>query len=83
MKKVLSQVLGRIKLSREEVADLEETAREFISKLNKQGIRAYVGGSLAKGTIAKTSGKQDIDIFAVFKTKSELSGFEGKLKKIK
>jgi len=80
---VLSQVLQKVKPSAQEIADLEETAKDFISELGKKKIKAYVGGSLAKGTITKTEGKQDIDIFVVFKSKEDLSKLESKLKKIK
>ncbi|MCR4284756.1 MAG: nucleotidyltransferase domain-containing protein [archaeon] len=83
MNEVLSQVLKEIKPSKEELTNLEKTANEFISELKKNNITAYIGGSLAKGTITKSKRKQDIDIFVVFSSTEEIKKFENKIKKIK
>ena len=53
MKSVLAEELSRISLSREEVLVLEGVARDFVKSLKREGVRAVVGGSLAKGTLIR------------------------------
>jgi tRNA nucleotidyltransferase (CCA-adding enzyme) len=79
---VLSMELGIISVSDEEVLRLKKISRNFISKLKKMGFDAYVGGSLAKGTLIR-KGRQDVDIFVVFDYSEDMLGFEGVLKKMK
>ncbi|MBU3923416.1 MAG: hypothetical protein KJ592_00705 [Nanoarchaeota archaeon] len=56
MKSVLAEELKLISLSREEVLRLEKIAKDFVKSLKGEGLKAFVGGSLAKGTlIRKTS----------------------------
>jgi tRNA nucleotidyltransferase (CCA-adding enzyme) len=82
VKSVLSEELGRISLSRGEVLELEKLAKGFIASLKAGGLKAFVGGSLAKGTLVKKD-KQDIDIFVVFDYSEDVGKLEGVLKKMK
>ncbi len=82
MKEVLARELGAISLSREEVLELEKIAKDFIISLKKVGVKAFVGGSLAKGTLIKRE-KQDVDIFVVFDSVERILGLERILKKMK
>jgi len=82
MKNVLMEEIERISLSRGEILRLEKLAWDFIGSLKKVGLKAYVGGSLAKNTLIKR-GKQDVDIFVVFDYGEDVVGLEkimGKLK---
>jgi len=83
MKSVLAEELTRISMSREDVLKMERIAKDFISSLKVEGVKAYVGGSLAKGTMVDREGKQDIDIFVVFDYSKDILKLEGILKKIK
>lgn len=83
MKKVLSEELKNISLSESEISELNKLAKNFIKSLNNVGLSAYVGGSLAKGTLVKKNRAQDVDIFVVFNYSEDISKLEGILKKIK
>lgn len=67
----LSEVLEDISLSKEEKNKLESISVEIVKTLKKVGVQAFVGGSLAKGTLVKKE-KQDVDIFVQFKSEKEL-----------
>ena len=82
MRSVLAEELGLISLSRAEVLELEKIAKGFIASLKKVGIKAYVGGSLAKGTLVRRD-VQDVDIFVVFDYGEDVVKLEGVLKKMK
>lgn len=92
MKDILKKEIELISLSREEILKLSKVAKEFITSLKAEGLNAYVGGSLAKGTVIKgeglfpsmdTSGEpQDVDIFVVFNYSEDIKKLEGILKKI-
>ena len=92
MKNILKEEVERISLSRGEILKLFKVAKEFIISLKKAGINAYIGGSLAKGTVIKTdslsssvdnfSELQDVDIFAVFDYSEDIVKLEKILKKI-
>jgi len=82
MKSILAEELLKISLPKDELLVLEKTAKDFIASLKANGIRAYVGGSLAKGTMVNREGKQDIDIFVVFDYSEDILGLEKILKKI-
>lgn len=91
LKEVLEEEKGKIKLPYKDVLKLSNLAREVISLLEKRGVKAYVGGSLAKGTTVLKEGKQDVDIFALFKDEKgadslgrvlEKMNFLGKLGKV-
>ncbi|MBT7102304.1 hypothetical protein HN935_02215 [archaeon] len=82
MKSVLSKELELISLSREEILRLHRVSKDFISSLKRAGLRAYVGGSLAKGTLVK-KGKQDVDIFVVFDFSEDILKLEKVLEKMK
>ena len=66
MKSILSEELKRISLSSEELLGMNKIAKDFIGSLKGKALKAFVGGSLAKGTMVNREGKQDIDIFVVF-----------------
>ncbi len=83
LQSVLKEELAVISLSREEVLSLEKIAKNFIASLKAKGIKAHVGGSLAKGTMVDREGKQDIDIFVVFDYSEDIFGLEEVLGKIK
>ena len=83
MKSVLEKELAVISLSREEVLNLQKVAKDFIKQLTSKKIKAYVGGSLAKRTLVRKHGLQDIDIFAVFDCGEEILKLEDILKKLK
>jgi len=83
MKSILASELERISLSSGEILRLKKIADGFIASLKAKGITAVVGGSLAKGTMVKREGKQDIDIFVQFDYSEDILGLEGILKKIK
>ncbi|MBU2576128.1 MAG: nucleotidyltransferase domain-containing protein [Nanoarchaeota archaeon] len=80
---ILKAELEAISLSREEILKLEKVAKSFITSFKAKGIKAYVGGSLAKGTLIKKERSQDIDIFVVFDYSEDILKLEGVLKKIK
>jgi tRNA nucleotidyltransferase (CCA-adding enzyme) len=82
MKSILAEELLKISLPKNELLVLEKTAKDFIASLKAKGIKAYVGGSLAKGTMVNRPGKQDVDIFVVFDYSEDILGLEKVLKKI-
>ncbi len=82
MQDVLTEKLKDINVSEKELKILRELANDVVLKLNKKKVKAFVGGSLAKGTLIKKE-EQDIDIFIVFENEEEVQGFEKILKKIK
>jgi len=82
MKSVLAEEVERISLSRGEVLELGKLAKGFVGSLKKAGLKAVVGGSLAKGTLVRKD-KQDVDIFVVFDYGEDVVRLEGILKKVK
>lgn len=82
MKDVLKQELEKIKVPDTEVSRLKKIANDFIRSLEKKKLKAFVGGSLAKGTLVAKS-KQDVDIFVVFEYSEDISKLGGVLKKMK
>jgi len=80
---VLAGVLEDVRPSDEEIVGLERVAKELIKDLAKKKFKAYVGGSLAKGTLVRKSGAQDVDIFVVFDYSEDIKKLEGVLKKMK
>ncbi|MFA5061067.1 MAG: nucleotidyltransferase domain-containing protein [Candidatus Pacearchaeota archaeon] len=78
---ILEEEKKKISLSSEEVKKLYETANNFIKLLKKGGLKAYIGGSLAKGTLIRKDEKQDIDIFVVFDYSEEMEKLEKFLNK--
>jgi tRNA nucleotidyltransferase (CCA-adding enzyme) len=83
VKEILKEELERIVPSNEEILNLDKSAKNFISLLKSKGLIAFVGGSLAKGTMIKKNGKQDVDIFVVFDYSEKMSKLESVLSKIK
>jgi tRNA nucleotidyltransferase (CCA-adding enzyme) len=82
--KILDSVLGRISLSRKETLDISSLAKRVAEKIKKTGkVDVFVGGSLAKGTIVRKEGKQDIDLFVVFSENKETFKLGKILKRIK
>ena len=82
MKGILKDELEIISPSRDEILKLRRIANDLIRKLKERGLRAYIGGSLAKGTMIKKDGIQDVDIFVVFDYSEDILDLEGVLKKI-
>jgi tRNA nucleotidyltransferase (CCA-adding enzyme) len=82
MKSVLAEELELISLSSNEVKSFEKIAKDFIKSLKSEGVRAYIGGSLAKGTMVKKSGKQDVDVFVVFDYSEDIGKLEGILGRV-
>ena len=83
MKDILKKEIDRISLSREESLNLEEIAKDFIKLLKKEGFKVHIGGSLAKGTVVRREGNQDVDIFVVFNYSEDIFKLERVLNKIK
>jgi tRNA nucleotidyltransferase (CCA-adding enzyme) len=81
MKDVLSEELELISVSKSEVLRLKKISADFIKSLKREGLRAYVGGSLAKGTLV-VKNIQDVDIFVVFDYSEDILKLEGILKKM-
>ena len=82
MKDILKKEVERISLSRDEILNLKKTANDFIKSLKAEKLRAYIGGSLAKGTVVQKEGKQDVDIFVVFDYSEDIFKLESILNKI-
>lgn len=69
---VLKEELRKISLSKERVDGLFGIAQEIIDEMKEGGIKAEIGGSLAKGTLIRKK-VQDIDIFVSFENEEEIS----------
>lgn len=80
VKSVLDNVLEEIYLSESEKKALNKLASDFVKKMKSVGVKAVVGGSLAKGTLVKKE-KQDVDIFIVFKDEKDLVKLDKLIKK--
>ena len=84
---VLEKVLERIKPSKEELKEIDDSVREFIGKIEKNKKRfkvhadVFVGGSSAKGTLIKKE-NYDIDIFVRFEKKHEKENFSDLTEKL-
>ncbi len=63
--KILKQQLKKISLGKNEEKELWNIANNFVREMNNNGLRASIGGSLAKGTLIKKK-VQDIDVFVLF-----------------
>lgn len=72
--KILSNVLEKVSLSKEETKRIEKETYELVKILKKNKLNANIGGSLAKGTVLKKD-NQDVDIFIMLKPE-EISKFE-------
>ena len=83
IKQVLNEEISNIRPQPDETRKLENFAKDFISLLNKNKLRAQIGGSLAKGTMIKKSEKQDIDIFVIFDFSEDILKLGKILEKIK
>ncbi len=81
--KILNEVYERIKPTEKEIAELKEIAMKFIESIKIKGLTAYVGGSLAKGTMVRKEGKQDIDIFVVHEFSEDILKLEKKIRGVK
>jgi len=60
MKDVLDEEIKRISFSSQEISKMRKVADEFVNSLKKKGIRAVVGGSLAKGTMVRKAGLSEV-----------------------
>ncbi|MFA5485042.1 MAG: hypothetical protein WC260_02215 [Candidatus Pacearchaeota archaeon] len=88
---ILEKQLKKISLSKQELNSLKSISDKLILELKKNNLNAFIGGSFAKETIIKKKGKQDIDIFVVFKNEKKINqlglilekiNFPGELNKI-
>jgi len=83
IKEILSEELEKIRPSTEEISKLKNISEDFISSLKTKGLIAFIGGSLAKGTLIRKENAQDIDIFVVFDYSEDILKLEKVLKGIK
>jgi tRNA nucleotidyltransferase (CCA-adding enzyme) len=83
VKKILNDVLSEISLSESEVSLLKASASEAVKKISSGKVKAFVGGSLAKGTLIRKEGSQDIDVFVVFDNEKNTEKLGAILKKAK
>jgi tRNA nucleotidyltransferase (CCA-adding enzyme) len=81
-KKLLNQVIETSTLSKKEIQEMKILAEKVLFGLKKSGIKATIGGSLAKNTLIKKE-NQDVDIFVEFNSEEEVASLEKNLKKIK
>jgi len=70
---ILEKQLKKISLSKQELNSLKSISDKLILELKKNNLNAFIGGSFAKETIIKKKGKQDIDIFVVFKNEKKIN----------
>jgi tRNA nucleotidyltransferase (CCA-adding enzyme) len=82
MQDVLTLKLKDIDVSLKELKKLRELAMGVVSELKKKKIDAFIGGSLAKGTVVKKE-MPDVDIFVVFDEEKEISKLERALSSFK
>jgi tRNA nucleotidyltransferase (CCA-adding enzyme) len=71
LKQILKEELKKISISQEELKQLNKEAENILKTLKNNKLSAYVGGSLAKGTLIKKD-IQDIDIFVVFDSEEKI-----------
>lgn len=71
IKKILKEELSKISLESKEEENLKKVAEKIISDLRAAGLKAEVGGSLAKGTLIRKK-TQDVDIFVIFNNEDEI-----------
>lgn len=76
---ILKKVLESISLDSKEEKRINEIAKKTISKIKKLGLKAEIGGSLAKKTLIKKT-KQDVDLFIQLKENKELDKFYSRIK---
>jgi len=81
IKNILTKELEMISVPDTEVSKLKSISSDFIKSLKEAGLKAFVGGSLAKGTLV-VKDKQDIDVFVVFDYSEDTLKLEGVLKKM-
>jgi len=81
VKGILEKELELISVPGSEVLRLKSISSDFIESLKREGLKAFVGGSLAKGTLVVKE-IQDVDIFAVFDYSEDILKLEGVLKSI-
>ncbi len=90
IKNILDKELKLIKVSENELLKLKNISSEIIELLKQNGLNAFIGGSLAKGTLIKKTAisdnniaTQDVDIFVVFESSKDVERLEKILPKIK
>lgn len=82
LNEVLAEEIKKISVPSAEVSRLKKIANDFIEALEKKGLVAQIGGSLAKGTLVVKE-KQDIDIFVVFNYSEDIVKLEKVLSSVK
>jgi len=83
LKEVLTEELEEISLSASEIASFRKISNVFITSLKSKGLKAFIGGSFAKGTAIKKKERQDVDIFVVFDFSKDILKLGEVLGKIK
>lgn len=79
LERVLKETLDSIKPKKEFVEKIKKASESFLEELNKIGIKAYLGGSVAKNTFLANI--KDIDVYLILKNEEEQNAIEEKLKK--
>lgn len=82
-KEILNQVLQEVSLDKSEIDNIKKVSKDFLLSLEKAGLKAKIGGSLAKGTLIKKDSKQDVDIFVIFDYSENITNLEKKLNEMK
>jgi tRNA nucleotidyltransferase (CCA-adding enzyme) len=78
LKKLLREVLDKIKPKEDLIKKIEEISGSFLNELNNLGIKAYLGGSVAKKTFLVNV--KDIDVYLILKNEKEQEEIEKRLK---
>lgn len=76
--KILSNILQKITPEESEIKNINQETSRFLKELGGIGLKANIGGSLAKNTMIKKD-KQDIDIFVVFDNEEQTKNLGEKL----
>jgi len=79
--KVLSNILEKISINKEELTKIIKETKDILQILKKNKLNANVGGSLAKGTILRKT-NQDVDIFIILRPE-QIPNFEKIIAKTK
>ncbi len=82
MKDILGRELELIRIDESELFELKRISEDFIKSLKKEGLRAFIGGSLAKGTMIRKR-RQDVDIFVVFDYSEDILRLEKILRRMR
>lgn len=76
--KIFKEILTKITPEDLEIKRISEETSKFLEELSELGLKANIGGSLAKNTMIKKD-KQDIDIFVLFENEEKTKTLGEKL----